>query len=62
MHPPDPTKKAALAGRPVRKLTHNNTDHTEITPKLQASRSVSRFGLALETAVTISQLAWGVCR
>jgi hypothetical protein len=58
--PPDPeTNKAALAGRLVRKTNFHTADHTEISPKLQASRLVSKFGFAFETAVTISQLAWG---
>jgi hypothetical protein len=46
----------------------NSDDAAEIAfaatsaPNLQAFRLISRFGLALETAVVIAALAWGIAR
>ena len=61
--PPDPEMRNPAAGQGnggiIRKTDFNAADHTEITPTLQASRLVSKFGFAFHTAVTISQLAWG---
>ena len=63
MHPPDPQmQRVACQGDPNCKSSTNNTDNSEITTNLQAFRLVSKFGLSFETAVTISQLAWGICR
>jgi hypothetical protein len=62
MHPPE-TRKAALPGGPDRKeIFNSNEPITQTTPQIQAFRLVSKFGFAFETAVTISQLAWGIAR
>jgi hypothetical protein len=55
-------QKAACQGGPNCKSSTNTSDNSEITNKLQALRLVSKFGFSFETAVTISQLAWGICK
>jgi hypothetical protein len=64
MHPPNPqTNKAAWQGRLVRNPDiQSNTNNAEPVRERQAFRLASKFGFAFETAVTISQLAWGVAR
>jgi hypothetical protein len=62
MPPPD-MQRAARQGDPDCKSTIiNNSDNSQVTASLQVSRLVSRFGFALETAVVIASLAWGIER
>jgi hypothetical protein len=60
-------KGAVLADRPN---SNSNTDTTDTLPEIapeitsnhQASRLVSKFGLAFETALVVASLAWGIAR
>ena len=61
--PPPEMQKAARQGDPNCKSTIIKTnDNSQVTPNLQVSRLVSRFGFAFETAVVIASLAWGIER
>jgi hypothetical protein len=63
---PEPEKRnpaeAATTARAISQANSNHPDNTETAPKLQASRLVSRFGLAFETAAVVAALAWGIAR
>jgi hypothetical protein len=63
MHDPEMRDPASWQGHEAISQANFNTDnHTEAAPNLQAFRLVSKFGFAFETAVVISQLAWGLAR
>ena len=65
MHPPDRETRnpAARQGNgAIARADFNDLDHIETASNIQAFRLASRFGFAFETAVVISQLAWGLSR
>ena len=63
MHDPDIRDPASWQGHGAISQANFNTDnHKEAAPNLQAFRLFSKFGFAFETAVVISQLAWGLAR
>jgi hypothetical protein len=62
--PPDPeTRKAALPGGPVREFNSiSETDTSQDRPTRQAIWLAARFGLGVEIAATIANLAFSVAR
>jgi hypothetical protein len=56
------TRNPAGQGGASSQANINADDSTGCGPNLQELRLISRFGFAVETAVTISQLAWGISR
>jgi hypothetical protein len=61
--PPDPEmQRAAQQGDPNCNVPISNSDHTETATNHQAFRLISRFGFALETALVVAALAWGIGR